>query len=179
MDNEKTTIVDGKDYIDQVKPLIIEYTKRLGRDLSFQNIDEELEDPAAKYTAPQGELLAAVNEGRVLGIVAYHKHSDTRCEMKRLYVHPDARGMHLGDKLVKAIIEHAKDAGYEEMVLDTIKPLKTAIYLYKKYGFEECEAYYDHPMDDVIYMKKNLKQVITDRTSERANESAKELAERA
>lgn len=30
------------DYLDQVKELIIEYTKRLGRDLSFQNIDEEL-----------------------------------------------------------------------------------------------------------------------------------------
>ena len=28
--------------VDQVKELIIEYTKRLGRDLSFQNIDEEL-----------------------------------------------------------------------------------------------------------------------------------------
>lgn len=34
-------IKDGKDYISQVKDLIIEYTKRLNRDLSFQNIDEE------------------------------------------------------------------------------------------------------------------------------------------
>jgi hypothetical protein len=28
-------IVDGKDYIDQVREKIIEYTKRLDRDLSF------------------------------------------------------------------------------------------------------------------------------------------------
>ena len=35
-------ICNGVDYLDQVKELIIEYTKRLGRDLSFQNIDEEL-----------------------------------------------------------------------------------------------------------------------------------------
>ena len=27
---------------------------------------------------------------------------------------------------------------------------------YKKYGFEECEAYYHNPFDDVIYMKKYL-----------------------
>ena len=35
-------ICNGVDYLDQVKELIIEYTKRLGRDLSFQNIDGEL-----------------------------------------------------------------------------------------------------------------------------------------
>ena len=44
-------ICNGIDYLDQVKELIIEYTKRLGRDLSFQNIDEELGNPAKKYTA--------------------------------------------------------------------------------------------------------------------------------
>ncbi len=39
-------IVDGKPYIDQIKGLIEEYTKRLGRDLTFQNLEEELADPA-------------------------------------------------------------------------------------------------------------------------------------
>ena len=76
--------------------------------------------------------------------------------MKRLFVKPEARGLHIGDKLVKEIIEHAKKAGYKEMVLDTIVPLKSAIGLYKKYGFEECEPYYNNPMDDVLYMKKIL-----------------------
>ena len=89
-------------------------------------------------------------------MVAYHRHSDVRCEMKRLYVRPQARGMHVGDKLVLAIIDHARNSGYKEMVLDTITPLKAAINLYHKYGFKECSAYYNNPMDDVIYMKKVL-----------------------
>ena len=42
------------------------------------------------------------------------------------------------------------------MGLDTIVLLKAAISLYKKHGFEECEAYYHNPMDDVIYMRKVL-----------------------
>ena len=149
-------ILDGKDYIDKVKDLIIEYTSRFGRDLSFQNLSEELDDPAFKYTAPQGELLIAENNGAILGMVAYHRHSDTRCEMKRLYVKPEARGMHLGETLVSEIISHAKKAGYKEMVLDTITPLQAAISLYKKHGFVECEPYYNNPMDDVVYMKKVL-----------------------
>lgn len=150
-------IVNGIDYIDQVKDKIVEYTTRLGRDLSFQNIDEELSNPAIKYAPPQGELLVALDDGaQVIGMVAYHKHTDERCEMKRLYVSPQCRGMKLGDKLVADILQHAKDAGFREMVLDTIAPLHAAIHLYKKMGFEECEAYYDNPMDDVIYMKRSL-----------------------
>lgn len=149
-------IVDGKDHISDVKELILEYSNRLGRDLSFQNIEDELKDPSHKYTAPEGELLVAVEDGRVLGMAAYHKLSDERCEMKRLYVRPETRGMHIGEALVAEITEHAKNAGYKEMVLDTIEPLKAAIALYKKHGFEECEAYYHNPMADVIYMKKKL-----------------------
>ena len=149
-------IVDGIDYLPEVKELILEYFQRLGRDLSFQNIEDELKDPSYKYTAPEGELLVAIEGEKVLGMVAYHRHSDTRCEMKRLYVRPTARGMHLGDTLVKEILTHAQEAGYQEIVLDTIVPLKAAISLYKKYGFEECEAYYYNPMDDVIYMRKTL-----------------------
>ena len=149
-------ITDGKDHIPQAKELIIEYTSRLGRDLSFQDLEAELADIAEKYTAPNGELLLAMDGETVFGMVAYHKHNDMRCEMKRLYVKPEARGMHLGDSLVKEIISHAKAAGFREMVLDTIEPLRSAIGLYKKYGFRECEPYYDNPMDDVIYMIKYL-----------------------
>ena len=149
-------IVDGKPYIQQIKELIIEYAKWLGRNLSFQNIDDELKDPAKKYTSPEGELLVAVEGEDVLGMIAYHKHSDTRCEMKRLYVKPSCRGMKLGEKLIEELIAHARQAGYKEMVLDTIVPLQSAIHLYKKLGFTECEPYYHNPMPDVLYFRKEL-----------------------
>ena len=150
-------ICDGKDYLPQVKQLIFEYTDFLGRDLSFQNIDDELNDLKKKYLPPNGEILVALNEDEVLGMVAYYRHDDKTCEMKRLYVKPEARGLHLGDELVCEVISHARDNGYETMLLDTIRPLEPAIKLYKKQGFEECEPYYENPMDDVIYMKKSLR----------------------
>ncbi len=124
--------------------------------ISFQNLDDELKDPAKKYTSPEGELLVAVEGEDVLGMIAYHKHSDTRCEMKRLYVKPSCRGMKLGEKLIEELIAHARQAGYKEMVLDTIVPLQSAIHLYKKLGFTECEPYYHNPMPDVLYFRKEL-----------------------
>lgn len=149
-------IIDGKPYIDQVRHRILEYTTALGRDLSFQDIENELADPAEKYTPPAGEILVAYEAGTVWGIVAYHRHSEERCEMKRLYVDPGCRGRHLGEKLVIQIIAHAKNAGYKEMVLDTLEPMQPAIHLYGKFGFEVCEPYYHNPFPDVIYMKKRL-----------------------
>ena len=149
-------IIDGKPYIEQVRQLLIEYTTGLERDLTFQGIQDELANPADKYIPPAGKLLVACEDGVVLGMVAYHRHSDDRCEMKRLYVDPKYRGQHIGEKLVEEIINCARDGGYREMVLDTIQPLKSAIDLYRKFGFEECDPYYNNPMDDAIYMKKTL-----------------------
>ncbi len=149
-------ITDGKDYINEVRNLITEYTQMLGRDLAFQNITDELKDPSKKYTPPQGELLVAIEKEQVIGMIAYHRHSAIRCEMKRLYVKPQYRGMKLGEQLIQKIMELAKQSGYTEMVLDTLLPLKAAIYLYQKMGFQQCEPYYNNPMNDVIYFKKTL-----------------------
>ncbi len=156
-------IKDGTAYLPQVCSLIREYARWLNRDLSFQHLEEELKDVAAKYSAPYGELLTAVENENVLGMVAYHRHSETRCEMKRLYVIPEARGRRIGERLVEEILIRAASAGYKEMVLDTITPLKAAIRLYQKYGFEECAPYYENPMPDVIYMRKVLSYPFTER----------------
>ncbi len=151
-------IVSGEGYTKEITELIGEYNKALGRDLSFQGFDEEIKDLAVKYSYPEGRLLCALgDDGKVIGCVAYHRHDDRRCEMKRLFVKPQYRELHAGRQLIEAIIELAKSDGFEEMVLDTITPLQSAIHLYKKFGFEQCEPYYDNPMSDVVYMKKILR----------------------
>ena len=149
-------IVNGIDYLPEIKELIIEYSKFLNRDLSFQSLEEELNDLGKKFSGNNGYCLALLINGKVMGCVAYHKLTDTRCEMKRLYVKPETRGLKAGEKLIEKIISVAKENGFKEMVLDTIEPLKAAIHIYQKAGFEECEPYYNNPMSDVIYMKKVL-----------------------
>ena len=149
-------IIDGVNHLDEVKQLVIEYANFLGRDLSFQHLDDELKDLSAKYAPPEGRLLCAEIDGKIIGCVAYHKHTVERCEMKRLFVREGYREHHTGSKLVEAIISFARADGFKEMVLDTITPLKSAINLYKKFGFVETESYYQNPMNDVIYFMKEL-----------------------
>ena len=149
-------IVDGLDYIEEVKELIIEYINSLNRDLSFQNINSELNSLKTKYSYPNGRIITAIVGDKVVGCVAFYKHSSKRCEMKRLYVKKEYRNLKIGNTLVENIISLAKKDGYLEMVLDTIKPLTSAINLYKKFGFQEIKPYYSNPMPDVIYMKLDL-----------------------
>ncbi len=149
-------IVDGLNYIEEVKELIIEYINSLNRDLSFQNINSELNSLKTKYSYPNGRIITAIVGDKVVGCVAFYKHSSKRCEMKRLYVKKEYRNLKIGNTLVENIISLAKKDGYREMVLDTIKPLTSAINLYKKFGFQEIKPYYSNPMPDVIYMKLDL-----------------------
>ncbi len=129
----------------------------LGSDLSVQKVAAEFYKLHEKYLPPNGRLLCAqADNGEIVGCVAYHKHNDQRCEMKRLYVKPDCRKNNAGRLLVDKIIELARQDRYTEMVLDTIKPLQSAIRLYKKVGFTETEPYYNNPIDDVVYFKKQL-----------------------
>lgn len=82
-------IIDGTQWLPELKELIVEYTDSLHMDLSFQNLSDELAHLEQRYVPPYGRIYAAVaDDGAVIGCIAYHRHDDRRCEMKRLYVKP-------------------------------------------------------------------------------------------
>jgi len=144
------------DRLDEVETLFREYHKMLGVDLCFQNYEEELANLPGKYTLPDGRLYVIYLEEKLAGCIALRRFDSTRCEMKRLFVRPQFRGLKLGQILAERIIQDAKKIGYEAMVLDTLASLESAVYMYRKMGFEEVEPYYDNPLKDVIYFELKL-----------------------
>lgn len=150
-------IVDGSAYLEEIRALILEYTRSLRLDLSFQGLEEELAHLEDHYLPPNGALLAVRTEqGRIIGCVALRRHSPLRCEMKRLYVKPGYQGLGVGQLLAEGIIALAKEQGYGEMVLDTLSTMHSAIALYRKLGFSETEAYYENPFEDALYLRLTL-----------------------
>ena len=105
---------------------------------------------------PGGRLYLAYCEEEPAGCIGLRKIDEKTCEMKRLYVRPRFRGRRLAEKLVQKIIADAEDIGYSCMLLDTLPFLKTAIHLYKKYGFYETECYNNSPMRTSIFMRFDL-----------------------
>lgn len=147
-----------KQEIDVVRTLFQTYQQELGKDLTFQSFEAELRDLPKGYEAPYGSLLLLkdLDDQEFVGCVAVKKLEDEKCEMKRLYVKPSHRVKKYGRKLAEAILEEAKQLGYEEMWLDTLEELVPAVKLYQKLGFQETEAYYDNPHEGVVYMYKVL-----------------------
>jgi GNAT superfamily N-acetyltransferase len=75
----------------------------------------------------------------------------TTCELKRLYLTPEARGTGVSKLLMDVAISQARKLGYKEMLLDTLRIMTAARRLYEGYGFEECGSYYENPNDVLFY----------------------------
>ena len=121
--------------------------------LEIQNYSEEMEHLENKYGLPDGRLYLVYCDEELAGCIGLRKIDSQNCEMKRLYVRPQFRGRKIGNLLVEKIIDDAKKIGYSHMLLDTLPFLRSAIHMYKKYGFYEISSYNDSPMDTSIYMK--------------------------
>ena len=138
--------------------LFLAYAASLPISLDFQDFRTELDSLPGKYAPPHGELLLARNvTGTPIGCVALRPLAmPWCCEMKRLYVFPEGRGLGIGRDLVRAILEVASTLGYREVKLDTLPSMLKAIALYKEAGFVETEPYYDTPIAGTVFLARQI-----------------------
>jgi len=138
--------------------LMLAYAAALGIDLAYQDFDRELADLPGKYAPPSGELLLARDgNGRAVGCVGLRPLSEQGvCEMKRLFVAPEGRGVGLGRALVRAIVASAARIGYSEVRLDTLATMHEAQALYRSEGFQAIAPYYITPVAGTLFMGRSL-----------------------
>lgn len=146
--------------LDATRDIFREYAAGLGVDLCFQSFDAELAGLPGDYAPPRGALLLAMIEGQVAGCVALRPLDNVdyanAAEMKRLYVRKAFRGFGLGRQLVEAIMDAARLAGYNSILLDTLDDMESARALYAELGFEEIPPYYHNPIAGAHYLKAML-----------------------
>lgn len=107
----------------------------------------QLADVAGR--AGRADLLVARDDaGRVVGSVALVlsgdfgevTESDDEAAFRMLAVDGDARGQGIGEALVRACLDRAREAGKRRMVLSTGAEMRAAHRLYERLGFTRLPA---------------------------------------
>lgn len=146
--------------LDITREVFREYAAQLGVDLCFQNFDAELVSLPGEYAPPRGALLLATVDGEVAGCGALRPLADVdypnACEMKRLFVRPAFRRFGIGRLLAQALLDRGLQAGYSNLLLDTLDDMEAARGLYASLGFEEIPPYYFNPIPGAHYLRATL-----------------------
>lgn len=95
----------------------------------------------SKFLPPAGHLLLAFQHELPCGIGCIQKIGPDTCEIKRMYVAPDARRDGVGRAILDALLSRAQSAGYAKVRLDSPDFMFAAHSLYRSFGFRDIEPY--------------------------------------
>ncbi|MGH6922912.1 MAG: GNAT family N-acetyltransferase [Propylenella sp.] len=134
--------------------------------------DEEnfrLYPPEARFAIPadahvsEGVLFFIARENGVpIGCGALKRY-ERYAEMKSVFLLPPARGRRLGQEIIRALEQAARELGYDDIRLETGRLSPWAIKTYERAGYSRCSRFGDYPVDSPlsVYMMKRLGQSAT------------------
>jgi GNAT superfamily N-acetyltransferase len=95
-----------------------------------------------EMVAPHGAFLVGYEDERAIAIGGLRPlDEDGVCEIKRMYVVPDARSRGAGRALLVALEQAAREIGYERVRLDAGPAQQHSIELFRRTGYAEIAPY--------------------------------------
>ena len=111
-------------------------------DPSRDNTEIELGSLPAAYRQGGGEFFVVLDPaGRIVGTLGIKSSKAGSvgvkvCELTRMYLLPEYRGMGEGDRILSEALQHAACLGFDGIELETAPVFAAAIRLYRKNGFQ-------------------------------------------
>lgn len=95
------------------------------------------------FQKPRSIYYIAEDDGKIAGGAGIYPSDglpgDT-CELVKMYLVPNARGIGLGGRLIGQCLEFANNTGYRKVYLETMPELTQAMKVYEKFGFDYLAA---------------------------------------
>jgi GNAT superfamily N-acetyltransferase len=123
-----------------------EIRARFGFDLSRQASVEDMDPPGGRFIVAYEGALAVACGG-------FRTWEPGVCEMKRMYVASETRRHGYGRKLLAALEQAARDAGFKRSVLDTLNAHIDATRFYDETGYDRIPAYNENPYASAWFAK--------------------------
>jgi ribosomal protein S18 acetylase RimI-like enzyme len=109
-------------------------------------------DPTEAVLAPGGQIFFVLEGEVVLGTCAVLRHSAVEVEIAKMAVAGSARGRGLGDLLMEASLDFARQTGASKVSIVSNTVLEPAIRLYRKHGFTDVAL-----QSDRRYQRANIR----------------------
>ncbi|MFA5657282.1 MAG: GNAT family N-acetyltransferase [Dysgonamonadaceae bacterium] len=150
MDENKIEIIDFTDELkESIKTLNYEWLEKYFRVeksdiVSLSNPKEEIIDKG-------GFIFYAKLNDEIVGTASLIKKNESVFELGKMAVSEKAQGDRIGTILLEHCLNIAKQKQIKTLILYSNTQLKSAIHLYKKYGFSEIE------LEKGLYDRANIK----------------------
>jgi len=101
-----------------------------------------LRDSLREYDDPAKALFVVADpDGTLVGVAGLRTIEPGVVEVKRMYVVPECRGLHVGSRLLDRLLDEAGRMGASTVRLDTARFMADAQRLYRSRGFVERTPY--------------------------------------
>ena len=118
------------------------YEREYGLDYTFEGyVARGLGEFAIAYDPDKDFFAVAEDDERIVGSVAIARQADNVAQLRWFLVHPEARGVGLGRRLLEDAVKFSREKGFTKVILWTISELKPAIHLYRSVGFHLAEQH--------------------------------------
>lgn len=104
-----------------------------------------LGDPAAYIVRPGGQIVMAIRDGRAVGCCALLATEPGVFEVGKMTVRAGYRGLGIGKRLLRAVIDLAVEMGASRLYLESNRKLQDAVHLYEAAGFRHLPPERVHP----------------------------------
>jgi putative acetyltransferase len=105
--------------------------------------DPEVDWMSRAYSEPRHAYFVLEREGRVLGgagIAPLTGGDAGTCELRKMYFLPEGRGTGAGAAMMSKCLDAARDAGFAQCYLETLRGMDAAMRLYERSGFRRIAA---------------------------------------
>ncbi|MDQ7949743.1 MAG: GNAT family N-acetyltransferase [Pedobacter sp.] len=105
--------------------------------------DEETAHLYEVFQRPNSAYWVVELEGKIIGgggIYPTNGLPADTCELVKLYLYPEARGLGLGKAIIQKCLEAAKAFGYRQIYLESMPELNQAVSLYERLGFKKLSS---------------------------------------
>jgi putative acetyltransferase len=121
---------------DTIKQLVFSVLREYGLKPDPASTDKDLDNIEEQYFHPGGFFAIVEIDHIIVATMGLHPVDDSTCELRKMYCLPQCRGRGLGRRLMEFALTKARELGFRPMILETASPLKEAIGLYSRFGFQ-------------------------------------------